>query len=189
MDKRVAARAGRQLRRSRIHAVKRARGHRAVALIAQRIDAWHIQQPGVLRTMRSMAAHAPFRLDRGVLIDKRSPRLHMALGADQVLIGSRFQVVLLESAMRVVAIAAVDRAFVHRVVEWHSERPLHVAVALVAQLRLRNLEQARFAGGLMHAVATGAAHVGFGMLRTLEVGVCPGVATQAGGIYAWPTPW
>jgi hypothetical protein len=36
--------------------------------------------------MRSMAPHASFRLDRGVLKDERSACLHMAFGADQVLI-------------------------------------------------------------------------------------------------------
>ena len=146
MDPGVAACAGRQLRRSSTHTVNRAGGHRAVALIAQRINTRHVQQPSVLRTMRSMAPHASFGLDRGVLVDERSARLHVALGADQVLIGSGFQVVVPESAVHVMAVAAIDRAFGHRVVERHSERPLHVAVALVAELRLRNLEQARFAG-------------------------------------------
>ena len=34
----------------------------------------------------------------------------------------------------------------------------------------------------MHAVATGATHTGFGMGRTLEIGVCPCVASQARGV-------
>ena len=129
--------------------------------------------------MRSMASHAPFRLDRGVLIDKRSPRLHMALGADQVLIDCGSQVVFVESAMGIVAVAAVDRAFVHRVVEWHTERPLHVAVALVAKHRLRSFEQEPLHLEAVVAMATGAAYASLGMWRTLEVGVITNMASQA----------
>jgi hypothetical protein len=81
----------------------------------------------------------------------------MALGADQVLIGCGFQVIFSESAMHVMAVAAPDRAFVHRVVEWHSEHPLHVAVALVAKHRLRSFEQERFRLEAVVAMATDAA--------------------------------
>jgi hypothetical protein len=81
----------------------------------------------------------------------------MALGADQVLIGCGFQVIFSESAMHVMAVAAPDRAFVHRVVEWHAERPLHVAVALVAKHRLRSFEQERFRLEAVVAMATDAA--------------------------------
>ena len=62
--------------------------------------------------------------------------------------------------MRVMAVAASDRAFVHRMVERHSKRPLHVTVALVAQHGFRRLEQAGFAGGLMDAMTTDAAYGG-----------------------------
>jgi hypothetical protein len=182
MDPGVAVCAGRQLRRSSTHTVNRACRHRAVALIAQHIDIRHVQQPSVLRTMRSMAPHAPFRLDCGVLKDERSARLRMAFGADQVLIDGGPQVIWFESAMHVMAVAAADRAFGHRVVERHREGPLHVGVAPVAELRLGNLEQARFCRKGMHAVATGAGYPSFGVRRTLEVGVHSCVTTEACGI-------
>jgi hypothetical protein len=103
----------------------------------------------------------------------------MALGADQVLIDSGFQVIFPESAMGIVAVAARDRAFVHRVVEWHSERPLHVAVALVAKHRLRSFEQEPFHLEAVVAMATGAAYASLGMWRTLEVGAVTNMASQA----------
>ena len=160
MDPGVAVCAGRQLRRSSTHTVNRACRHRAVALIAQHIDIRHVQQPSVLRTMRSMAPHAPFRLDCGVLKDERSARLRMAFGADQVLIDGGPQVIWFESAMHVMAVAAADRAFGHRVVERHRERALNVAVTAIAEHRFRSLEQASFAGGLMDAMTTDAAYGG-----------------------------
>jgi hypothetical protein len=81
--------------------------------------------------------------------------------------------------MGIVAIAARDRAFVHRVVERHSERPLHVAVALVAKHRLRSFEQERFHLEAVVAMAIGAAYASLGMWRTLEVGVVTSVASKA----------
>ena len=140
MNHGVAVCAGRQLRRSSTHTVHRACGHRTVALVAQHIDVRHIQQPGVLRTMGSMAPHAPLRLDRNMLKHERPARLHMALGADKVLIGGGLQVALLESTMDVMAITASDRAFLHRMVERHSERSFDVTVALEAKHRFGGLE-------------------------------------------------
>lgn len=182
MDPSVTIGAGRQFRRSSTHTVNCAGCHRAVALIAQHINIRHVQQPSVLRTMRSVAAHAPFRLDRGVLKDKRSARLRMTLGADQVLVDGGPEVILFESAMHVVAVAAADRTFGHRVVERHSEGALHVGVAPVAKLRLGYLQQARFWRRSMHAVAAGAAERGLGVRRALEVRVRSCVATEACGI-------
>ena len=103
----------------------------------------------------------------------------MALGADQVLVDRGSQVIFPESAMGIVAVAARDRAFVYRVVERHSERPLHVAVALVAKHRLRSFEQDPFHLEAVDAMATGAAYASLGMWRALEVGVITDMASQA----------
>ena len=91
--------------------------------------------------MRSMATRAPLGLNRSVFKDEGPTRLDMALGADLVLIDSGLQVVSQEGAMCVMAVAASDCAFGHWMVEGHCEHPLHVAVALVAELRLGRLEE------------------------------------------------
>lgn len=91
--------------------------------------------------MRRMATRAPLGLNRSVFKDEGPTRLDMALGADLVLIDSGLQVVSQEGAMCVVAVAASDCAFGHWMVEGHCEHPLHVAVALVAELRLGRLEE------------------------------------------------
>src|SRR5260370_25867698 len=103
MNHGVTADAWRRARGSLALAMNRTRPNRAVALVAQRGDTRHIQQPGVLRTVRSVAPHTAFRSHRSVLEDEGSTRLHMALGADGVLIGRRFQVALTERPVRIVA--------------------------------------------------------------------------------------
>jgi len=183
MDVGVAAGARRQLRRSCAHPVHRAGRDRAMALVAQGIDLRHVQQACILRTMRRVASQAAFRLDRCVLEDEWPARLGMALGADLILIGRRLQVIVPESAMNVMAIAALDQTFIHPVMERHIERRLYIGVALKAEHGLRSLEQLLFVCAGMHAVATGAADIGLGMRRTFEVGMRSRVTAQARSIY------
>ena len=66
----------------------RAGGDRAVALVAQGIDRRHIEQPRILRTVRRVAAHTPFRLDHCVFVDKGSTCVCVAFDAYGILIGS-----------------------------------------------------------------------------------------------------
>ena len=162
---------GHAIRRSRALSMNRAEGHAAMALVAQRVDVRHVQHPGVLRTVRRVACQAAFRLDRSVLIDKRPAHIRVALGADHVLIDRRSQVVGLEGAVHVMAVGALDHAFVHRVMERHIELRLHVGVALEAERGLRSLEQ-RLCFAAVNAVATDAADVGLGVRRTRRSSGC-----------------
>ena len=84
--------------------------------------------------------------------------------------------------MYVVAIAALDQAFVHLVVERHIERRLSVGVALEAERRLRSLEQRFFFLALMNAVAAGTADVRLGVGRAVKVRVRSRVTGQALGV-------
>ena len=58
-----------------------------MALVAQGIHVGHVQEPRILRAMRSVATQTTLSLDRGMLIYERSTSLCMALGADRILIG------------------------------------------------------------------------------------------------------
>jgi len=172
----VAAGAWRQLRRSCVHPVHRAGRDRAVALVAQRVDVRHIQQSGVLRTVRRMARQATFSLDCGVLINKGSAGLRVALGANCVLISCGFQVVVSEGAVSIVAVRALHESLVHLVVERHIERRFYIGVALKTESRLRRLEQ-RFLLAV-DFVAANAADAALGVGGTIKVGVCAGMATE-----------
>jgi len=178
----VAVRTSYGFRRSRAHSVNRVVSYAAVALVAERGDGRHAQQAGILGTVRSVASHTPFGLDRDVFIDERPARLGVALGADRVLVGRGLQVVGSEGAVHVVAIAARDQAFVHLVVERHVERRLGVGVALEAESRLRNLQQIIFFLALMNAVAANTADLRPGVGRAVKVRVRSRVTGQALGV-------
>ncbi len=177
----MAVRTSYGFRRPRAHSVNRVGSYAAVALVAERVDGRHVQQAGVLGTVRSVASQTPLGFDRDVFIDERPARLGVALGADHVLVGRGLQVVGPEGAVHVVAIAAHDQAFVHLVVERHIERRLSVGVALEAERRLRSLQQLFFLA-MMNAVAAGTADVRLGVGRAVKVRVRSRVTGQALGV-------
>src|ERR1035438_2684583 len=80
--------------------------------------------------------------------------------------------------MHVVAVGALDQAFIHLVVYRHVELRLLVGVALVAERGLRRLEQ-RLLLATVDVVAADATDAGFGMRRAFEVGMRSRVAAQA----------
>ena len=78
-------------------------------------------------------ARHPSALTGGVLVNERTAHIRVALGADHILIGRGPQVVVPERAVNVMTVVALDHAFVHRMVEGHTECRLHVGVALKAE--------------------------------------------------------
>ena len=182
MDIGMTVRTSYGFRRPRAHSVNRVGSYAAMALVAERGDGRHVQQAGVLGTVRSVASQTPFGLDRDVFIDERPARLGVALGTDRVLVGRGLHVVGSEGAVHVVAIAARDQAFVHFVVERHIERRLRVGVALEAERRLRSLQQLFFFLALMNAVAANTAELRLGVGRAVKVRVRSRVTGQALGV-------
>jgi hypothetical protein len=179
----VTVDAGCELCGSRTHPMYRVCGNRAMALVAQLIDIGHVQQSSVLRSMRCVAGEASFCPYGGVLVDEGSTRLCMALGADRILIRGQLDIVVLERAVRIMAVAALDYAFIHLVMEGHVKRRLDVCVASKAKGRLGGLQQSGFGSRGVDAVATQATYVCLGVRRAEEVGVGVGMATQAGCIH------
>jgi hypothetical protein len=80
--------------------------------------------------------------------------------------------------MHVMAVAAADRAFVHRVVEGHIEGRLLVGVALEAELGLFSLQQMLRCLGSVDAVTVEAADVGLRVRGAIEVGVRASMASE-----------
>jgi len=154
-------------------------GNLAVALVAQRGDSRHVQQTRVLGAMRRVARDASFGLDRGVLKNKRTTLLHVALGADGILIGGGLHIVLAKGAMHIVAILAGNQTFFNLVMEGHGELRLDLGVALEAELGLGGLEQMILLFALVDTVAAQAADIGLGMGRAVKVGMSSGVAAEA----------
>ena len=153
-----------------------------MTLQTERVDVVPSQETWIRRTMRRVARTATFRFDWRVLINKRPRLLRMALHTGGIASDTASQSLLLEGSMRIVTIAATHQTFVHFVMERLRERGLHVSVAGIAELRLRDLEKASLASGLMNAMATRTTYVCCSMCGALEVRMCRGVAPQAGVI-------
>ena len=134
-----------------------------MALVAQRGNRRHVQQPRILRTVRRMACHAALGPHRSMLEHERSTHIGVALGADLILVFRGLQVVCQKRAVHIVTVAALQQTLVHFVVNRHAELRLLVGVALVAKLRLRRPQQLRLRVAAMHAMATRAAHSGPGV--------------------------
>ena len=178
----MAVRTSYDFRRPRAHCVNVVVRYAAVTLVAERVDGGHVEQAGVLGTVRSVASQTSLGLDRDMLKDERPARLGVALGADRVLVGRGLEVVGLEGAVHVVAIAARHQAFLHFVVEWHIERRLSVGVALEAEPRLRSLQQTIFFLALMNAVAANTTDLCLVVGGAVKVRVRCRVTGQAHGI-------
>src|SRR4051794_29743598 len=102
---------------------------------------------------------------------ERSCCLCMAFHADRILESGRLQTLLLEGSVRIVAITAAHQAFINLVMKRLGEVRLHVGMASVAERRLRGLEKVRIFLKGVNTVAVRAAHIGFAMSRTREVGM------------------
>ena len=92
------------------------------------------QQVEIDRAMGSVATRAPFHPDGGVLIDKRSPFLHVAGVAR---LGPRgLQSPSGQTAVRIVTIGAFNQAFIDPMPDGKLKLSLHIPVAGIAQLGL-----------------------------------------------------
>jgi len=151
-----------------------------VALVAQRVDVGHIEQARVLRAVRRVAAQATLGFDGCMFKDKRTARLSMALGADGVLIGGGLEVVVAKSAVGIVAVAALDQAFVDLVVEGHVEGRFYIRMALKTERRLGDFKQSCIGRRVMHRVTADATDIGLGVRRAKEVWMRVGMAAKAG---------
>ena len=154
-------------------------GRRRVALQADRVDRGAIQQSRVRSAVREVACSAALGLDNRVLVDKRSGRFRMALGADRIHLRGRAQILPAEGSVRVVAVRALNEAFFHLVMERLVELRLDVGVALEAELRLRYLEQRSRVFCKVNAVAADATYIRFAVSRALEVRMLSLMAGEA----------
>jgi hypothetical protein len=136
MNHRVASDAGLHFSRSRIHAMNGSSGNRAMTLVAHLVDIGNIQQPRILRTMRRVASQTALRFDSRVFENKRAARLHVALGANHVLVRCRTELIIPKGPVRIVAVAALHQSFIHLVVKGLAESRFDIGVAAEAKLWL-----------------------------------------------------
>ena len=136
-----------------------------------------------------MANFAAFHANRRVLVDEWSALFRVAFEAGLLAALHLFHhrgprgcsPGLGERSVGIVAIAAVNNAFVNPMLEGHGELGANIGVALVAQLRLHFRQQKFRSGGRVDRVAAGAHNIVLGVGRSADVGAgeCLGVAAQA----------
>ena len=102
------------------------------------------QQTWIRRTVWSVARDAPIGLNRRMLENKRALFVCVTLDASCVGAGRQSRLLEFKPAVRIVAIAALHRAFQHFVMERQIELVLRFAVTTQAKLWLAFLEQPSF---------------------------------------------
>ena len=108
----------------------------AVAFDAKLRNVIALEQFGITRAVRVVAACAAFDLRRRVFKHERPLLVCVALEAGRIRAYGKPRLFLLEPAVRVVAVRTLHRAFENLVMEWLCELRFRFVVAGHAQLRL-----------------------------------------------------
>ena len=113
----------------------------AVTRQAQVIDRAELQHARVRRSVRYVTGHTPIRLYRGMFEREWSLLVCVTLDARRVSADRQPRLLQLETAVWIVAIAALHRAFEHLVVERQVELVLRFAMTTETKLRFAVFEQ------------------------------------------------
>ena len=119
--------------------------------------------------MRVVARYAAVSFYRWMFMYERPGIFRVALDAYLVLRRRRPKLLAAERPMWIVAVRAIHQSFIHAVMEWTIEVWLDIAVARIAQRRLRRGQQRRFPSGVVHGVAGKAADLCVRVCRAIVV--------------------
>ena len=119
----------------------RAQNWKGVTLEAQEIDLAHAEEAWIVRPVWRVATGAPFRLHRDVFIHKRPFLVGMTLGANCISAGQSSDLSQCGCAVDIVAIAAMNEAFIDPMVIGFSEIRLSRGVTSIAEVGLYTGQQ------------------------------------------------
>lgn len=153
-----------------------------MALKTDGVHVGAIEQVWIWPSMPKVASSATFALHGGVLINERTSRFGVAPDTKGVLLDGWPAALYFVSAVRVVAIGALNQSLIHLMVDGHGELRLDIGVALVAERRLRRFEQGLHLA-MVNIVAAGATYIARGVIRVVKAPVLCQVALQAPGVY------
>ena len=91
--------------------------------------------------MWRVTSNAPFGLDWGMLVNKRPLFVYVTFYAGRIDACCQSRLFKFETAMRIVAIAALQRAFQHFMMEWQLELVFDLIMTAQTELRFAGLEQ------------------------------------------------
>ena len=120
---------------------------------AQQIHVAHFQQVRVWRAVRRVASRAAFDSYWLMFENKWAALIRVAGVAHGILLGRSAQLVRAHRSMRIVAIGALNQAFVYSMMKRHSELRFLLQVARVAKLGLRLYQQEFRRGGMVRRMA------------------------------------
>jgi hypothetical protein len=136
MNGRMTRRAGLVFLREVVRRPDRSLGREGMALQAQQTGLAHPQQARVRCSVSRMTAGTTFRFHRQVLKNERALLVGVALDADGIAAGHVSHIPQRARAMKIVAIRALHKAFIHPVVVRLGEVRLGRRVTAVTELRL-----------------------------------------------------
>ena len=161
-----------------------AKARRGVALQAEQVDVAQFQHVRIWSAVHQMAGLATINLHRLMFEYKRSLLVRVAREANRILSGRSAHLMGPHGAVRIVAIGALDEAFIYSMVERHIELSSLRQMARVAKLGLSFYQQEFFCFRMMRRMAGNAADVVLRMHRIdgIHVFGATGVARQAAGV-------
>lgn len=152
-----------------------------MALQTKQIHLTDAQKTRVGRSVRGMATRTAFGLDRHVLVQERALFFRVAAEAGGITARRFANLPQARSAVRVMAVVALDEPFIHAVVIGPGKLRALVRVAGIAKFRLLLHQQVFRFGGMVRAVAIDAPDLiaGMGRARRKMLGLGIAVACQA----------
>ena len=91
--------------------------------------------------MWRVTSNAPFSLNGSMLVNERSLLVYVTLYAGRIDACCQSRLFKFETAMRIVAIAALQRAFQHFMMEWQLELVFDLIMTTQTELRFAGREQ------------------------------------------------
>lgn len=136
-----------------------AQNRKGVTLQAQEVDLAHAEKARIVRPMRRVTTDAAFRLHRDVFIYKGPLLVGVTLRTNCISTGKSSDLPQCGCAMNVVAVAAVDEAFIHAVVIGLGEIRFGRSMTSIAEVGLSPGQQMLRLLGIMRRMAIDAAYV------------------------------
>src|SRR5271155_3831967 len=135
-----------------------AKARRGVALQAEQVYVAQLQHVRIWTAVHQMAGLATIHLYRLVLEYKRSLLVRVAREANRILRRGSPHLMRPHSAVRIVAISALDEAFIYSMVERHIELSFLRQMARIAKFGLSFYQQEFFCFCMMRRMAGNAGH-------------------------------
>lgn len=143
-------------------------GH-AVTLQAQQVDVAHLQESRIGRSVDAVTARAALGLYREMFINEWALFIHVAFEASGIAVLCLAYLLQTNGAVHVVAVVALNQAFVDPMMKRTRKLRPFFLVAPIAKFGLLVRQQVFGLAGLVHGMAIDASHIATGVHRRWRV--------------------